>query len=251
MQLSPLEIALLAGTFAAFWLGMRMSAVRALILIGLVHMSLQHVRQEAMLGALAPLILAEPLGRALGRSAGAQPIRWRMPLPQAALGGALIAAVLVGRVSLQVQRVDGPTAPVTALVHVPPQLRAQPVLNDYDFGGYLIFAGIRPYIDGRADMYGDDFVNEYLAIAGGAEPDVDDTFKHYNITWTILGPKEPLVAVLDHRPGWRRLYADDFAVVQVRDDALPPAPTPAPAGAAAAPPALTPPPASASNGAAR
>jgi len=213
MQLSPLEIALLAGIFAAFWLGVRMSAVRALILIGLVHMSLQHVRQEAMLGALAPLILAEPLGRALGRSAGAQPIRWRMPLPQAALGGALIAALLVGRVALQVQRVDGPTAPVTALAHVPPQLRAQPVLNDYDFGGYLIFSGVRPYIDGRADMYGDDFVAADESLQNGDAAALTDALKRYRIQWAILKPSLPVAAELE-ASGWTRLYADKYAVVE-------------------------------------
>jgi hypothetical protein len=213
MQLSPLEIALLAGIFAAFWLGARMSAVRAMILLGLVHMSLQHVRQEALLGALAPLILAEPLGRALGRRAGDQPIRWRMPLPQAALGGALIAAVLVGRVALQVQRVDGPTAPITALAHVPPQLRAQPVLNDYDFGGYLIFSGVRPYIDGRADMYGDDFVAADQSLQNGDPATLADTLKRYKIRWAILKPSLPLVAVLE-ADGWTRTYADKYAVVE-------------------------------------
>ena len=63
--------------------------------------------------------------------------------------------------------------PVTALAHVPPQLLSQPVFNEYAFGGYLIFKGVKPYVDGRADMYGDAWVQEYLAIAGGAQPDVD------------------------------------------------------------------------------
>jgi hypothetical protein len=40
------------------------------------------------------------------------------------------------------------------LAAVPPELRAKPVLNDYGFGGYLIWSGVRPFIDGRADTYG-------------------------------------------------------------------------------------------------
>ena len=72
--------------------------------------------------------------------------------------------------------------PVTAVAHVPPQLMSQPVFNEYAFGGYLIFKGVKPYVDGRADMYGDAFVQEYLAIAGGAQPDVDKAFKRWNIT---------------------------------------------------------------------
>jgi hypothetical protein len=211
MQLSPLEIALLGGVFAAFWRGVRLNAVRTLILLGLIHMSLQHVRQEVLLGVVAPLILAEPLGRALGRTAAA-PAPWAMPLPQAALGGALLAAVLIGRFAVTEVRVDGPTAPVTAFAHVPAALRTQPVLNDYNFGGYLIFEGVRPYIDGRADMYGDDFVAADDALQNGDAGRLKDTVERYHIRWAILRPGLRLVGVLDQTPGWRRIYADKYAV---------------------------------------
>src|SRR5580692_11240647 len=108
MKPSPLELALLAGLFAAFWRGARLTAVRAAILLGLVHMSLQHVRQEVLLGVLGPLLLAEPFGRALGRRAGAW-TPWRMPLPQMLLGGGLCVAVIVARLVTPQVRVDGPT----------------------------------------------------------------------------------------------------------------------------------------------
>ena len=151
MKPSTLEIAVLAGLLVAFWRGVKLPAVRVLILLGLLHMSLQHVRHEMLLGIVGPLILAEPLGRALGRAAPL-PASWRMPAPQSALGAFLIAALFVVRLTTPLARVDAPTAPVTALAHVPAALRAEPVLNDYDFGGYLIFQGVRPYIDGRTDM---------------------------------------------------------------------------------------------------
>jgi hypothetical protein len=182
---------------------------------------------------LAPLLLAEPFGRALhpgitdtriAPPAGWKP-SWRIPSPALAVGvAAVLAGVAVARVAIPLQRTDNPNVPVSAMAHVPAALLTQPVFNEYAFGGYLIFKGVKPYIDGRADMYGDAFVNEYLAVGGGAEPDLDNTFKRWNIRWTILSPREPLVAVLDKRPGWRRLYTDAFAVVQVRNDALPPQP---------------------------
>jgi hypothetical protein len=215
MQISPLEIALLGGLFAAFWRGARLSAVRALILIGLIHLSLQHVRQEVLLGVVGPLILAEPLGRALGRQAAAR-VRWDVPTPQTVLGGALVAAAVVGRIAVQEVRIDGPTAPVTALAHVPADMRRAPVLNDYDFGGYLIFEGVKPYIDGRADMYGDDFVAKDQDLQNGYESALQATLARWRIRWSILRPDLPLVGVLDRTPGWKRLYADKYAVVQVK-----------------------------------
>jgi hypothetical protein len=215
MKLPPLEIVLLGGLFVAFWRGVRLTAVRTLILLGLVHMSLQHMRQEVLVGVIAPLILAEPLGRALG-AATATPVGWRLPWPQTALGAALIAAAVLGRLLDPAVRVDGPTAPITALAHAPAALRRQPVLNDYDFGGYLIFEGVRPYIDGRADMYGDAFVAEDDLIQRGGEAAITGALTHYAIRWSILRPDRPLVGVLDRTPGWKRLYADKFAVVQAK-----------------------------------
>jgi len=57
-------------------------------------------------------------------------------------------------------------------------------------------------------MYGDAWVQQYLAIAGGTQADVDAAFKRWNIKWTILSPREPLIRLLDKRPGWRRVYSD-------------------------------------------
>ena len=144
--------------------------------------------------------------------------RWRSP--RRSWSGARLAIPLV--------RADNGNVPVTAVAHVPPQLLSQPVFNEYAFGGYLIFKGVKPYIDGRADMYGDAWVQQYLAIAGGAQPDVDKAFKRWNIRWTILSPREPLVHMLDSRPGWRRVYADGFAVVHARADAVQPVPAATP-----------------------
>jgi hypothetical protein len=205
------------------------------LLVALVHMALQHVRQEAILAVLAPVLLAEPFGRAMN------PVRpgprvvapvgwtpaWRVPsVLVASVLAAGAVAVVVARLAIPLVRTDNGNVPVTALAHVPPQLLGQPVFNEYAFGGYLIFKGVKPYIDGRADMYGDGWVQQYLAVAGGAQPAVDDAFKRWNIRWTILSPREPLVHMLDTRPGWRRIYADAFAVVHARADAVNPFPPP-------------------------
>jgi len=215
---SPLELALLAGVFAAFWRGARVTAVRTAILLGLIHMTLQHVRQEILLGVVGPLILAEPFGRALGR-AEEEWTPWRMPRPQTLLGGGLVLAVIAGRLLTPQVRVDSPTAPVTALAHVPAALRAQPVLNFYDFGGYLIFEGVRPYIDGRADMYGDAFVSDDDQIQRANPAAIDRAISHYGIRWAIVPPNIYLTGALDARPGWKRIYADKTAVVLENENA--------------------------------
>ncbi|MFI4933521.1 MAG: hypothetical protein ACHP7N_02790 [Caulobacterales bacterium] len=224
------EGALVATLFLGLWRGLRVPPLRLLLLVALTHMALQHIRQQAVLAALAPLLLAEPFGRSLQPDRQgprlAQAIPWpdlRRWLPVPAIIAAVLALGVVGaRLAWPVVRRDNANVPVSAMAHVPPEIARQHVFNEYAFGGYLIFKGVHPYIDGRADMYGDDFVREYLAIMEGVQPDAAQAFKRWGIRWTILSPRDELVRQLDNSPKWRRLYADDFAVVHVAVDPPPP-----------------------------
>jgi hypothetical protein len=118
-----------------------------------------------------------------------------------------------------IERTDGAAAPISALSAVPPELRGKPVLNDYAFGGYLIFEHVRPFIDARVELYGDAMLSLYDRLQRGDRDAVEDTLKRYDVAWTILAPDSRIVAALDHEPGWRRLYSDAVAVVHVRDAA--------------------------------
>ena len=45
----------------------------------------------------------------------------------------------------------------------------------------------------------------------------DRLLDEYAIDATLLAPGTPAIAYLDRLPGWHRLYADDIAVVHVRN----------------------------------
>jgi hypothetical protein len=95
--------------------------------------------------------------------------------------------------------------------------KAGPVLNDYGFGGYLIFANIPTFIDGRGELYGGRFIDRYNRDVSLA--DLNDFFKlldEYKIGATLLEPNTPAVALLDRLPEWRRVYTDGVAVVHKR-----------------------------------
>jgi hypothetical protein len=230
-SLDLFEGSLLITIFLGLWRGIRMPPFRLLLLVGLVHMALQHIRQEAVLAALAPLLLAEPFGHALNPArAGLRtdlPTDWRptWQIPSRAVAAALaiLAVGVVGtRLAIPLVRRDNVNVPVTAMAQVPPALLGQHVFNTYAFGGYLIFKGVKPFIDGRADMYGDAFVQEYLALDGGTEPDFDNAVRKWDIRWTILSPRDGLVRVLDKKPNWKRVYADGSAVVHELTNVPPP-----------------------------
>jgi len=213
----PMELALLALVAFVLIRPTRLPWLRVALLVGLIHMALQHGRHQTLLAMLAPMLLAPAIRTALGEKA---PRTLTAASSAVVLAAAAFALVLAGaRLALPIVRHDSATSPITALSAVPPALRDQPTLNGYGFGGYLIGAGVRPFIDGRADMYGDAFLDLYGKIAAGDRQALDDALRRWRVAWTIFAPSEPIVAAIDRQPGWRRLYADTFAVVQVREDA--------------------------------
>jgi len=92
-----------------------------------------------------------------------------------------------------------------------------PILNDYDFGGYLDFVGISPFIDGRSELYGQTYMLRHDRALGLQNlPDFLRLLDDYSIRTTLLAPSTPAVALLDRLPDWRRAYADEIAVVHTR-----------------------------------
>ena len=204
-------LAIVAGTALLLLLHrVRVPLVRAVLIAGLLYLAASHVRHQPLVAVLGPLLLAEPLSRRSGHTPQLLPA-W-LPI-MFALGVLLLAAV---RIPLSLPRDDSASNPVTAIAHLPAALRRRPVLNSYGFGGPLILAGVRPFIDGRGDMYGDAFMFEHARVIDGDRAAFARAVRQWGIGWTILEPDAPLVRLLDNSPGWRRAYADQWAIVHVR-----------------------------------
>jgi hypothetical protein len=141
--------------------------------------------------------------------------------PATAFGVALSLALLIALTALVLPRrglaVAANITPAAAVDAVVANHIEGPVLNDYGFGGYLIFRGFKVFIDGRADFYGDAFIKRYAEAIALQSDEFFKLVDQYGIAWTLLPPDRPAVRMLDRLPGWRRLYGDDIAVVHVRD----------------------------------
>ena len=84
-------------------------------------------------------------------------------------------------------------------------------------------------VDGRAELYGEQFVLDYFDAVTAKDVNILlATLDKYQIDATLLGPDLPATKVLDHIAGWKRVYADDVAVIHVRDDQRKAAPSAAP-----------------------
>jgi hypothetical protein len=220
-EIGGFEVILLSSLFFLLYRPTRVPVVRLLMLLGFLHLALDHIRQLPVLVVLGAILLAEPVGRAWSDGAP----RPRPPVearhaelrPLLAVALLLLAGLAVVRLALLFERPDSRGVPQAALRAVPAELRGQPVFNEYSFGGLLVLEGIRPFIDGRSDMYGDAFTADYFEISRGDMTRWRRADARWNFGWTIMRPDDLLVAKLDREPGWRRLYADKWAVVHVAD----------------------------------
>jgi hypothetical protein len=208
---SAFEIALLAG-LGIFALGrIKVPPMRFLIILGIVWLALSHQRHQMLFGVTAPILLAAPLADAWpasGRNGG------DILAPVAGLG---FAVLIAARLWWPAERGDDLVTPQTAIAHVPRVLRELPVLNDYAYGGFLIWNGVRPFIDSRADLYGDIFLDNYAAITQPDKDALTSSLANYHVRWTIFSAHAPVVKILDATPGWHRIYSDGVAVVHIRD----------------------------------
>jgi hypothetical protein len=186
------------------------------LLLGLVHMSLAQGRAAEVLALIAPLLLAAPLARQIG---GAE----TSPSPASPMRGALLAglaaALLAGTVAYaSVHRFEphmrgSPVAAVTELK----KLHLTRVLNDYDFGGFLIANGVAPFIDGRTELYGEKFFVDHNAASGLMEP--DNLFRllaQYDIEATLMRTQSAASKLLDRVDGCQKIYSDDIATIHLR-----------------------------------
>jgi hypothetical protein len=218
-HVGTMELALLTLLGLALTRPLSMPPIRAALILALIAMALEHSRHQVLLGIIAPMLLARPIASAFG----AAPIgdEWRR-VARVALPAAVAALLAIGAMRLiaPIERTDGAAAPISALSAVPGDLRGKPVLNDYAFGGYLIFEHVRPFIDARVELYGDPMLSLYDKLQSGDRGALETTLKRYDIAWTIFSPNSRIVAELDREPGWRRLYSDATAVVHVREKAL-------------------------------
>lgn len=208
---------------------MRLPWLRLLLMLGLTHLALKHQRHVAVLGLVAPLLIALPLARQWrateGRGRDAEVLdrvfrAFAAPARSGAIATvALLVTLLIGML-LQSNRYapmskTTPEAAVQAAVHAG---AAGPVFNAYHFGGYLIYRGVPVFIDGRADMYGDALMKRYVdAMQLRDTQALSQLLNDYRIGWTLLDPGTPALALLDRLPGWRRVHTDAVAVVHIRD----------------------------------
>ena len=187
-------------------LARRLGWVRITLISGLMVMAILHIRHLPVFTIVAGLVLLDTLDET--NPAGSR-------TPGLGLALAIIGLGAAARLVLPLDRANADAYPVTAIAAVPAPIRALPVINHYNFGGALILNGIRPYIDDRANMYGDAHMREYQQLTDANPATFAAVVKRGKVGWLMLPPDSAL-GRLAAAQGWRRLHADRAAVIYLR-----------------------------------
>jgi hypothetical protein len=211
----PLELVVLSGFAFALWRGLKLPPIRLVLVLGFVYMALSHVRNAEVLALLAPLVLAKPLGEQLSDDApeaAAWSPQW---LPLAGIAMCAITATVLFtsmRNYTPLERM-APAAAVNELK----KLKLGRVLNDYNFGGYLIWRNVPTFIDGRTELFGEKLMVDHANATSLTQPGkLFQLLSDYDVEATLLVTKSPAADLLDRIDGWQKVYSDDLATINVR-----------------------------------
>jgi hypothetical protein len=140
-------------------------------------------------------------------------LNWTLVLLLALGAGARVAWVLRDN-----RDVDAEHYPVAALAYLEANgLSGRRMFNSYNWGGYLLWRGYPVFIDGRADVYGDAFMDEYV-LAYQLRGDWRRPLERYGVELVLIESGASLEALLNESAQWTRVYRDELAVVFVRKD---------------------------------
>jgi len=193
---------------------MGLVSIRHVQLFGIVGMPLIGARAQALVPGLRRTLTV-----------------WKRPgLAATAMWVVLVAVGLVGtqRVlsgELTPQMGQRPVAtgyPYGAAEYLLSERPAGNLMNDYDWGGFLIYAlypEVPVFIDGRPDVYGDTLVERSITLKR-VQPGWEDLLEEYDIGLVLMRKDSPLIAVLQREQGWTVLYEGEIETLMGRTSEL-------------------------------
>jgi hypothetical protein len=203
-RLRPLELLLLCVATYAALRSVRHIAIYALIVVPIISAMAQawlneHRLAQRLVAKSRPMTPAKTFVNAI------------------LLGSFLVFTVArVGYVSSGQAQTEAQKFPAAAVSFIAAHRPPGPMLNHYNWGGYFIwklYPDYKVFIDGRADLYGDAFMDELASIYYLKGAAWRGLFERWGIQTVVLPPDAPLVTALTALPDWRVIYSDNQAVI--------------------------------------
>jgi hypothetical protein len=217
MQWQPFALFILLLIGAGMFTGRRLSITKILLVLLLGYAALRSMRNIPLFVIAAIPVLSEQIGSFLNIPSAAQSssrlFRWLAPICLALF--ILVAGFRFVQV-LQEQSISATASfPGPAVDWIIDNEPAGNIFNTYGWGGYLIwrlYPQYHVYIDGRADVYGDAFIFDFISIQN-AQKGWEEKLASRDVHTILIEPDTPLAGVLRITPGWVNVYEDKTSVI--------------------------------------
>jgi hypothetical protein len=178
---------------------------------------LRSVRNIPLLALVAIPVLSAQLAAWIPLRASARPTPRPMQILNAAIVALLVVVALlhVGGVLMNQANVERQKFPAAAVEWIQKNRPAPNIYNSYGWGGYLIwklYPDYLVYIDGRADVHGDVFIEKFLDIYR-ASPGWENELAQKNVNLILVEPDAPLATALATNSQWTKVFADSQSVI--------------------------------------
>ena len=92
------------------------------------------------------------------------------------------------------------------------------MFNEYSLGGYLLYALTPPpkvFIDGRADMYGEQILSDYNKIESSSS-EREELLEKYEIDWVVFQKDSDFISDLKKSGHWQTAYINEHDAILTR-----------------------------------
>jgi hypothetical protein len=179
-------------------------------------LGLSHMRTLFAFGILAAPILSRQLSSSWDQYNKEADRIW----PNALLIGiSAMVAILAFPGSRNLETQVEEKSPVKAVAFIKSNHLTGPMLNDYTYGGYLIWATPEhpDFVDGRADVFEWSGVLREFGDWATLQSDPNSLLKKYKIKFCILQRSSAMAHVMPLLSGWKLIYSDGDSVIFQRD----------------------------------
>jgi hypothetical protein len=134
----------------------------------------------------------------------------------ALMAGIVIALVHYSPSKADMEKKVAAQFPVQALRYMRGHPVPGPLFNSYGFGGYMIEAGYKTFIDGRSELFEQTGVlGDYMHMTM-LKPGALQVLRGYGIQSCLVERDEPFATLLASSPDWNKVYSDPVSALYVR-----------------------------------
>jgi hypothetical protein len=198
-----------------FWLHLSLFAIRNIALFGVIAVPCLALLMQNSFESLNDENLKQTSDRLLQTETQFKYHTWPVVIILIAIIASLNQGFLFGKNIINCQ-FSPLKIPVNAMAFYEQNPIEGNLLNQDNWGGYLIYKypDVKVFMDGRLDMYQQDFLDEYQKVIF-VKPGWQDIIEKYNIKWVLFANNTIFHNFLETNPNWQKVYEDSLASIFV------------------------------------